>query len=122
MPETGSSTLGDIDDERLPRESEIAMAQRFAARHRNELHYVPAWGWLEWIGTHWRRDETLRAFDLARQLCREEAVEAPEPKRTAIASAKSVSAVERLARADPRLVAATEIWDRDPWLLPCSTA
>jgi len=35
----------------------------------------------------------------------------------AIASAKTVAAVERLARADRRLAATTDQWDADPWLL-----
>jgi len=34
-----------------------------------------------------------------------------------LASAKTVAAVERLARADQILARATDIWDRDPWLL-----
>jgi putative DNA primase/helicase len=34
-----------------------------------------------------------------------------------IASAKTVGAVERLAKADRRLAATVDQWDRDPWLL-----
>jgi putative DNA primase/helicase len=32
-------------------------------------------------------------------------------------SAKTIAAVERLARSDPRLAASVDQWDRDPWLL-----
>ena len=32
-------------------------------------------------------------------------------------SAKTIAAVERLARSDPRLAATVDQWDRDPWLL-----
>jgi putative DNA primase/helicase len=39
----------------------------------------------------------------------------------AIASAKTVAAVERLARADRRLAATTDQWDADPWLLNTPT-
>jgi phage/plasmid-associated DNA primase len=119
MNDTGRPwTLDPIEE--LPSDSEIAMALRFAEQHRHRLQYVPAWGWLEWTGTHWRRDEMLQAFDLAREVCREEAALAQKPFfQKMIASAKSVAAVERLARADRRLVASVEIWDRDPWLLPC---
>ncbi len=37
--------------------------------------------------------------------------------RAAIASAKTVAAVERLARADRRIAATVEQWDIDPWAL-----
>ena len=36
---------------------------------------------------------------------------------TAIASAKTVAAVERLALADRRIAATVDQWDPDPWLL-----
>ena len=32
-------------------------------------------------------------------------------------SAKTIAAIERLARSDPRLAATVDQWDRDPWLL-----
>ena len=36
--------------------------------------YVAAWGqWFTWSGVVWRREETLKAFDLARRVCREAA-------------------------------------------------
>ena len=38
-----------------------------------------------------------------------------------VASAKTVSAVERLARADRRLAATISQWDHDPWLLNTQT-
>ena len=39
-----------------------------------------------------------------------------EEERVNIASAKTVAAVERLAKADRRLAATAEQWDADPWL------
>ncbi|HVL21302.1 MAG TPA: hypothetical protein VM422_10035, partial [Amaricoccus sp.] len=36
---------------------------------------------------------------------------------SAIASAKTVAAVERLAKADRRLAATTDEWDANPWAL-----
>ena len=58
-------------------------------------------------------------FDLVRRLCRQTAAEAGEKSKigNAIASAKTVAAVERLARSDRRFAATTEQWDADPWLL-----
>jgi putative DNA primase/helicase len=55
---------------------------------------------------------------LARRVCREAAAECNKPKvAVAIASGKTVSAIERLARADRRLAATIDQWDADPWLL-----
>ncbi len=72
-----------------------------------------------WTGARWRFDDTLLAFDLARaHLPRGRAPNATRSKtRRAIASAKTVAAVERLARADRRLAATVDQWDADPWLL-----
>jgi P4 family phage/plasmid primase-like protien len=116
--EDTSFRLDPVDE--LPSAAEIAMAEKLAARHKNILQFVPGLGWLEWVETHWQADKTLRVFDLARAICRKEAVQAKkENDRKAIASAKSVAAVERLARSDRRLVSGAEEWDRDPWLFAC---
>ena len=60
----------------------------------------------------------MQAFDYAREICRQAAASCNMPKiASAIASAKTVSAVERLAKADRRMAATIEQWDADPWLL-----
>lgn len=102
-----------------PGVSEDALALRFAGLHESRLRYVANWGrWLDYDGKRWTREETLLAFDLARDVCREEAAKAKSPKLAdTIKSAKTVSAVQRLAQADRRLAATTEQWDSDPWLL-----
>jgi putative DNA primase/helicase len=115
---SGSSTTGE-PEARPPAFSDEALALRFAERHANDLRYVAAWGrWLSWTGTHWGFDDTLHAFDRARAICREAAATCNRPKEaTAIAGAKTVAAVERLAKADRRLAATIDQWDADPWLL-----
>ena len=107
------------DDFRPPAFSDEALALRFAQRHAGDLRFVSAWGkWLVWTGDHWRFDDTLHAFDKARRICREAATECNKDKvAAAVASAKTVAAVERLARADRRLAATIEQWDAEPWLL-----
>lgn len=104
---------------RPPAFSDEALALLFAERHALDLRFVAAWGkWLSWTGSHWRFDDTLHAFDLSRQICREVAAGCNKPKTaSAIASAKTVAAVERLARADRRLAATVDQWDADPWAL-----
>ena len=54
-----------------PAFSDEALALRFAAQNADTLRYVAAWSrWLIWTGTHWQFDETLKAFDLSRNVCR----------------------------------------------------
>ena len=72
------------------------------AEHGRDWAYVAAWGqWLTWSGGRWERETTLRAFDLARLVCREAAERCDKSALKAkVASAATVAAIERLARAD----------------------
>jgi len=71
-----------------------------------------------WDGCVWKQDETLSVFDLARKVCREESAGCQDSRvAPRIASAVTVAAVERLARADRRHAATVDQWDSDPWLL-----
>jgi len=103
--------------------SDETLALRFADRHAGHLRYVAKWGqWLSWAETHWRLDDTLNAFDLARHVAREAAETRTKPRIvSAIASAKTVAAIERLARSDRRIAATVDQWDADPWLLNTPT-
>jgi len=117
-----AATEGDprTDDDAIPPEfTEEALALRFTDQHKARLRYVAKWGqWLIWDGTVWRFDETLRAFDLARSICRQAAAECNKARvSAALASAKTVAAIERLAKADRRHAATVGQWDADPWLL-----
>jgi putative DNA primase/helicase len=97
--------------------TEDAMALEFAERHAHELRFVAAWGrWLSYDGSHWSYDDTLHAFDRARVICREVASLAPRAPSSLLA-AKTVAAIEKLARSDRRLAATAAQWDAAPWLL-----
>ncbi len=117
--ETVKLTTLAVVEARPPAFSDEALALEFAALHANDLRYVAVWGkWLKWDGTRWKRDTTLHAYDLARAVCREASERCNSPSiAKAIASASTVAAVERLAKADRLLAATTEQWDCDPWLL-----
>jgi len=112
-------TATDAEADRPPAFSDEALALRFTESHKDRLRFVAAWGrWLIWDGSVWREDNTLKAFDLARAVCRQAAAGCNEPKvAAAIASAKTVAAVERLAKSDRRHAATVDQWDGDPWLL-----
>lgn len=99
----------------LPPTAEDALALAFAARHEDELRFIARWGrWLNFDGTRWCFDTTLHAFDRARVICREVAMDCDKPV-SAVASAKTVAAVEKLAKADRRLAATMEQFDAEPW-------
>jgi putative DNA primase/helicase len=98
-----------------PEFSEDQVALDFTARHCEDLRYVAQWGkWLRWNGTRWEIEKTLMAFDLARDVVRDYA-NACQDEREAkkLASAKTVNAVQTLARADRHHAAVTEQWDTD---------
>jgi putative DNA primase/helicase len=101
----------------LPPSAEDSIALAFADRHEHELRYVHKWGqWLRYHGARWSSDETKHVFDLVRNLCREIALDADKPI-SAIATGKTVAAVQRMAEADRRIAATAGQWDADPWLL-----
>ena len=87
---------------------EDRVALDFAAQHADELRYVAKSSqWMHWIGTCWQPEDTLKAFDRSRTLCR----------AAGDADAKTVAAVVTLARSDRRLAATAEQWDADPMRL-----
>jgi putative DNA primase/helicase len=98
--------------------TEDALALRFSERHADDLRYVAVQSqWFRWTGTHWRKEETSLAFDLVRKSCRNDAKEYGNgrPERS-VYSAKTVAAVERMAKADRRQAATVDQWDRDDLL------
>lgn len=99
-----------------PKNSEDDLALTFTALHHENLRHVAAWGkWLEWTGTNWERENTLKVFDQARKVCRaasmSESTTPGESKK--IANAKTVAAVEHLSKADRSIAATKDQWDLD---------
>ena len=62
---------------------------------------------MRWNATRWLPENTLRAYDDARALCRD----------AGKATASMVAGVERHARADRRIAADVDIWDANPDIL-----
>ena len=98
-------------------DSEDALALTFAEQYADELRYVHLWGrWLRYDGTCWSHDDTLHVFDMVRDICRG-AARLSGKSSNITPSAKTVAAVEKLARSDRRLAARVLQWDAQPWLL-----
>ena len=107
---------------RPPEYTDETLALRFADRHADNARYIAKWSkWLTFDGRRWRVDDTLLAFDQAREICREASQEAVRREQTRIASAvasvKTVAAVERMAKADRRLAATVDQFDSKPFRL-----
>src|SRR3954452_3043002 len=100
MPDDAGFSVVDIPAEY----SDESLALRFTAEHGRTLRYVAGWGkWMRWDGTVWRPDATRYVFDLARRICRQASAECDKEHSSvasAVASARTVAAVERLAQAD----------------------
>lgn len=99
--------------------TEDAITLAFTERHRDSLRFVAQWNkWFQWDGSRWVEDRTLDVFEKARSLCRQASRNAETKKEKAqIKSAKTVAAVERLARYDRIHATTASQWDSDPWLL-----
>ena len=106
----------EVADARPPTFSDDALAQRFVERYGDDLRYIAAWShWYEWTGARWVLESTLHAFDRVRPICRVAASEAEKlGTKNRLTSAKTVAAVERLAKVDRRIAATIEQWDTDP--------
>lgn len=105
---------------RPPEFSDEALALLFAECYADGLRYVYALGkWFVWDSARWHFDETLVARDRVRKTCRAVAARCGEKQdriAKAIASAKTVAGVERLAQSDRRLAAVVDQFDRDIFL------
>jgi len=103
-----------VDAEKIITQDGIAKI--FAERHVDRLRYChSAAAWFEFTGTHWRRDQTKRAFEFVRDLAREKS-EGRKEHRT-MRSVAFANGVERFAQSDPLLAVTADQWDRDPYLL-----
>ena len=113
---TSTTLVTNVAAAQPPPRSEEDLARRFAEAHKDDLRYVNEWGkWFVWKGDHWAEDKTLMAFNEARTISSSAASEAENPRAAlTLASAKTVTAVERLAKADRRLAATADQWDQDP--------
>jgi putative DNA primase/helicase len=104
-----------VDDAVANPFTEDALALRFSEQHKSDLRFIATKNaWLKWDGVRWYTEATYLAFDLARQSCRAAAKELGNGATPAtVHSAKTVAAVERMAKADRRQATTIEQWDAD---------
>lgn len=114
-----SAASNEAPDPEPPEYADDALALCFTEEHKDELRYVHAWGkWLLWDGMRWEEETTLKAFNFSRIVCRAASFKCENRRdATKIASASTVAAVEKLARADRAHAASADQWDVDIWTL-----
>ncbi len=99
--------------------NEDGLAMAFSHHFAEDWRYCAPWGkWLVWNGVRWNVDKSLYVMYLSRLMCRMASIHADGSKlKGRLASAGTVSAIERLARSDVRHSATVEEWDAHAWLL-----
>ncbi len=96
------------------RDHEDGIAQAFAEQHKDRFRFCHTVGkWYEWSGQIWRQTEIPIARHAARELVRE----VNKTHKAGLAKARTASAIEQYAQADPAFAVTSKIWDQDPWLL-----
>ena len=106
------------DDVALPFGSEQALADDLAMRASGLLRWTPGLDWMVNHGTHWERDDLLRRFTLAKDVCRHAASNLDSDRIAAkICAANTVSAMLTLARSNDGIVTPVAEWDKHPMVL-----
>jgi putative DNA primase/helicase len=102
-----------------PEYSEDALARQFTEQYQSTFRYTAQWSrWSRWEGFRWKRDTTLSVYDRARAICRKAASRCENERLSQrLASAQTVAAIERLARADQVHAMTPQQWDGDSWAL-----
>jgi len=124
-----------VADKPLTDLTEEGVADYFTMMFRDELRYVPKFGWFCWRGSHWEQDENGEVFGCFREVTarlqkQRKAMPGKDEGQKAKArafgqfvarmrSARSHDAVLKIASRDTRLVAPRSELDRQPALLPC---
>jgi P4 family phage/plasmid primase-like protien len=120
----------DDEDTRPQGLSDDALARRFTAAHKHHLRYCAEHGaWYVYEAGRWRKDSTLHVFEWAREICRE-AQDDPlfyghlkpgvrERLLMVLMAAKTIAAVERLARSDRCHAITADMLDAQAWSLNC---
>jgi putative DNA primase/helicase len=101
-----------------PEFSDDILALKFSSQHAHDLRYVAKSSfWFLWDGARWKREDTLRTYDLARLVAREFATGVrTKSSRRSITSAKTIAAIEKLARADRQHATTVDQWDADTFV------
>lgn len=99
--------------------TEDGLSAAFTRHYGENWRYCALWGkWLVWTGVRWNADQVLFVSHLARGICRTASLKADSSRlKGKLASSATISAVEKIARSDPKHASTAEEWDADTWAL-----
>jgi len=122
--ESASYLADDADDGPDAAQWETSIADKFAAKHGCRLRHIPKLGmWRHYEDGIWTEHPDSLVFEKAKQeilpLARwfRGKGEAGGKVAQRLARATTTASVVTLSRGDPRIYAAHDTWDLDPWLL-----
>lgn len=112
--------------------TEEGAADLFVQMFKDEVRYVPKFGWFLWTGSHWEHDETGAVYRRFREVTarlRQQASHLPKDDKerakafrqfvARMQSARAHDAVLRIASRDAAVCAGPDQLDKKPTLLPC---
>jgi putative DNA primase/helicase len=107
--------IGPAHTSDAPEFSDISLANIFAFKATFDFRITPGMGWMHYQDRVWVRDDKLRRYDVAKEVCTKVAADAPnDSEARRITSARTVQAVITLAQADRKLVLDASEWDGNP--------
>lgn len=118
-----------ILDTEEPHLTDMGNAQRFAALHQKNTKFCHPWGkWLNFCGTHWKKDDSgdveRKARDVIKQMYKETSKLKSEAARKELAqfaikceSNHKIRSMLSLAQSEPGIPILPKDLDSDPWLL-----
>lgn len=98
--------------------SEDALSLIFEDKYKDSLRYDHTRkAWYGWNGTYWQLDETGRAYELIRKICRNAAKDTGPKEAFYLKKASTASAVNKFAQNAQHMAVTHKIWDADDFLL-----
>ena len=95
-------------------------AEQFDGRWRYDADEK---AWLQWVGTHWARQQSLEFLDAAGHFAAQFAEpffklgEISRAEALKLQSQRTAGGIERICRGQPSFLARSGLFDADPWLL-----
>lgn len=113
---TGESRPPD-EDEPLPFGSEQDLADQFVSSGAVRFRWSPGMDWMADTGTHWKRDDLLSRYTLAKTVVRDAAASLQPKDAKKVCAASTSNALLSLARSAPEIATPVDAWDSHPMLL-----
>lgn len=110
--------------------TDLGNAKRLVDAYIDDIRYVPQWGWLEWSDTGWVRVGEGPIIQRCTKVSEMVVAEAEDIADTTVKlryvrhaksseSAGAISAIEKLARSDPRILMPSDAFDVHDYEIAC---